>query len=86
MNDTQTLSERADALEDKMSRDLDYIVIKSRLYSMAEADMGPAPNAGALMATNPNAPTLSPAASPRKFNLFIGSIRKCYGGWFPSGR
>ena len=45
MNDTQTLSQRADALEDKMSQELDYIVVKSRLYSMAEADMGPAVNA-----------------------------------------
>src|SRR3981081_350349 len=27
-----------------------------------------------------DAPTLSPAASLRKFNLFIGSFRKCYGG------
>src|ERR1700730_1743008 len=33
-----------------------------------------------------DAPTLSPAASPRKFNLFIGSIRKCYGRWFQSDR
>ena len=49
MNDTMTLSQRADALEEKMSRDLDYIVIKSRLYSMAEGDMRPAPNANALM-------------------------------------
>ena len=35
MNDAPTLSERADALEAKMSQELDYIVIKSRLYSMA---------------------------------------------------
>src|SRR5882762_1811756 len=33
-----------------------------------------------------DAPTLSPAASPRKFNLFIGSIRKCYGCWLQSDR
>src|SRR6202035_5015240 len=58
MNDTMTLSERADALEEKMSRELDYIVIKSRLYSMAEGDMSPAPNAGALMAKHPNARVL----------------------------
>src|SRR6202035_4078500 len=55
MNDTMTLSQRADALEEKMARELDYIVIKSRLYSMAEGDMGPAPNASALMKDNPNA-------------------------------
>src|ERR1700688_877584 len=55
MNDTMTLSQRADALEQRMSDELDYIVIKSRLYSMADADMGPAPNAGAAMAKNPRA-------------------------------
>ena len=53
MSDTMTLSERADALEQEMSDELDYIVIKSRLYSLADADMSPAPNAGALMAQNP---------------------------------
>src|SRR6201981_3387724 len=58
MNDAPTLSQRADALEAEMSRELDYIVIKSRLYSMAEGDMGPAPNAGALMAKTPNARVL----------------------------
>ena len=46
MNDTMSLSQRADALEAEMARELDYIVIKSRLYSMAEGDMRPAPNAG----------------------------------------
>src|ERR1700686_5830926 len=58
MNDTMTLSQRADALEQKMSDELDYIVIKSRLYSMADADMAPAPNAGAAMAKNPKARVL----------------------------
>jgi hypothetical protein len=58
MSDTMTLSQRADALEEKMSRELDYIVIKSRLYSMAEADMSPPPNAAKLMAANPNARVL----------------------------
>ena len=58
MNDTQTLSERADALEEKMSQELDYIVVKSRLYSMADADMSPAPNAAAIMAKNPRARVL----------------------------
>jgi len=58
MNDTPTLSQRADALEEKMSRDLDLIVIKSRLYSLAEADFGPQPNANAIMAKNPNARVL----------------------------
>ena len=58
MNDVPTLSQRADALEEQMSRELDYIVIKSRLYSMAEGDMGPPPNAARLMAANPNARVL----------------------------
>src|SRR6516225_8736060 len=58
MNDTMSLAQRADALEAKMARELDYIVIKSRLYSMAEGDMRPAPNAGALMKDNPNARVL----------------------------
>ena len=58
MNDTMTLSQRADALEQQMSDELDYIVIKSRLYSLAEGDMDPPPNAGALMATNPKARVL----------------------------
>ena len=49
MNDTMSLLERADALEAKMARELDYIVIKSRLCSMAEGNMSPAPNAGALI-------------------------------------
>src|SRR4029079_5425510 len=53
MNDTMTLSQRADALEQRMSDELDYIVIKSRLYSLADADMSPPPNAGAMMAKNP---------------------------------
>ena len=53
MSDTMSLSRRADALEAKMAQELDYIVIKSRLYSMAEGDMGPPPNAGALMKANP---------------------------------
>jgi hypothetical protein len=58
LQDTHTLTERADALEEKMSRELDYLVIKSRLYSMADGDLSPAPNAGALMAKNPNARVL----------------------------
>src|SRR5215475_14458437 len=58
MNDSLTLTQRADALEEKMSRELDYIVIKSRLYSMAEGDMSPPANAAALMADNPHARVL----------------------------
>jgi hypothetical protein len=62
MTDTMTLSpsviERADALEEKMARELDYIVVKSRLHMWAEADMGPPPNAGQIMKANPNARVL----------------------------
>ncbi len=58
MNDAMTLAQRADALEEQMSRELDLIVIKSRLYSMADGDMGPPPNANALMSANPNARVL----------------------------
>ena len=58
MNDAMTLSQRADALEQRMSEELDYIVIKSRLYSLAEGDMSPPPNAGAIMAQNPKARVL----------------------------
>ena len=47
MNDAMTLAQRADALEDQMSRNLDLIVIKSRLYSMADGDLGPPPNTNA---------------------------------------
>ena len=58
MNDAMSLSQRADALEHKMSEELDYIVIKSRIYSMADADFAPPPNAGAMMAQNPKARVL----------------------------
>src|SRR5438128_4643823 len=53
-----TLAERADALEARMARALDVIVIKSRLYSLAEGDMSPPPNAGMLMRDNPHARVL----------------------------
>src|ERR687889_846547 len=57
MND-MTLSQKADALEEQMSRELDYIVIKSRLYSLADGDLSPPPNAAALQKQNPNARVL----------------------------
>jgi len=58
VGEPMTVAERADALEAKMSRELDYIVIKSRLYSMADGDMSPAPSAAALKAKNPHADVL----------------------------
>jgi hypothetical protein len=54
MADTITLSRRADELEEKMAQELEYLVVKSRLHMLAEADMGPPPNAGMLMRANPN--------------------------------
>ena len=33
--------------------ELDYIVVKSRLHMMAEGDMSPPPNAGAMIKANP---------------------------------
>ena len=58
MTDTMTLSRRADELEEKMARELDVIVVKSRLHQMAEGDMGPPPNGGMLKRDNPNADIL----------------------------
>jgi hypothetical protein len=54
MNAT-TLAERADALEAKMARELDYIVAKSRLHALAEGDLGAQPSAAAALKANPNA-------------------------------
>ena len=58
MTVTPSMSQRADALEEKMARELDYIVVKSRLHMLAEADFGAPPNAGAIMKANPNARVL----------------------------
>jgi hypothetical protein len=56
MNDaTMTLSQKADALEAKMARELDYIVVKSRLQMFAEGEVGPMANTGMLMKANPGA-------------------------------
>ena len=52
MNDALTLSERADALERKMMRELDAIVVKSRLYKLADADFT-MPNGAQLLSENP---------------------------------
>ncbi len=54
MTPSASMAARADALEEKMSHELDYLVVKSRLYALAEADMSPPPNAGAMMKANPN--------------------------------
>jgi hypothetical protein len=53
MNDALSLSERADALERKMMRELDQaIYVKSRLFMLADGDTS-TPNSAALMAQNP---------------------------------
>jgi len=55
MADTLTMSQRADALEEKMARELDVIVVKSRLHMLADGDMSPPPNGGMLMKASPGA-------------------------------
>ena len=52
MNDMMTLAERADALEHRMMRELDAIIVKSRLFKLADGDMS-TPNGPALLAANP---------------------------------
>jgi hypothetical protein len=53
MNDAVSLSERADALERRMMRELDAaIYVKSRLFMLADGDMS-TPNSAAMMAQNP---------------------------------
>lgn len=55
MTDIQTLSQRADALEAKMARELDYIVVKSRLHALAEGDTNASLSGAALQKANPGA-------------------------------
>jgi len=52
MNDAMTLAERADALEHKMMRELDAIIVKSRLFNLADGDTS-IPNGAALLAQKP---------------------------------
>src|SRR5471030_1369944 len=55
---TPAVAARADALEEKMARKLDYIVAKSRLHQLAEGDLGAPVNASQIMKANPNARVL----------------------------
>src|ERR1044072_10013471 len=55
MNDFTTVAQRADEHEAKMSRELDYHFVKSRLHSLAEGDLSAPPSAASLMKGNPNA-------------------------------
>jgi hypothetical protein len=52
MNDAMTLSERAEALERKMMQDLDAIIVRSRLFKLADADFT-TPSGPQLLAENP---------------------------------
>jgi hypothetical protein len=52
MNDQMTLAERADALEHRMMQELDSIIVKSRLFHLADAEFD-MPNGPALLAANP---------------------------------
>jgi hypothetical protein len=54
MTPSHSMAQRADALEEKMARELDIIVVKSRLHMLAEGDMSAPPNAGMLRKANPN--------------------------------
>src|SRR5580658_1154616 len=58
MNDLMTLSQKADALEEQMARELDYIVVKSRIYQLADGNMGPPLNPAEARKKNPNARVL----------------------------
>ena len=55
MPDTTTLAQKADALEAKMARELDYIVVKSRLHQLAEGDTSPPPSGASLQKDRPGA-------------------------------
>jgi hypothetical protein len=55
MTDAMTMSQRADALEARMARELDYIVVKSRLHALAEGDMNASLSGAALQKANPSA-------------------------------
>src|SRR5437763_8066306 len=55
MADTLTMSQRADALEEKSARERDILVVKSRLHMLADGDMSPPPNGGMLMKASPGA-------------------------------
>ena len=42
MAEGMSLNERADALERKMSEELDVLISKSALFNMADGNLGPA--------------------------------------------
>ncbi len=69
MNDTMTLAERADALEHRMMRELDAIIVKSRLFKLADGDMsipnGPAVAGGQSWQTHADGRRPAPAQDAR---------------------
>jgi len=54
MNDFSTLSQKADAHEAKMVRELDYVFIQSRLHMYAEGKMELPPSAASLLKGKPD--------------------------------
>ena len=58
MTDAMTLPQRADALEDKMAAGARLHRRQVAPLQLAEGDIGPPPNAGAIMKANPNARVL----------------------------
>ena len=63
MADAMTMSQRADALEEKMARELDFLVVKSRLHQLAEGDMSAPPSGSALQKAHPGAVMLMVAGN-----------------------
>jgi hypothetical protein len=55
MTETMTLSQCADAMEEKMVRELDHFVVKSRLHMYADGNMGYPPAAGTMLKAHPGA-------------------------------
>ena len=55
MTPSASMMARADALEEQQARELDHIVVKSRLQIYAEGSVDPLPNTAALVKANPGA-------------------------------
>ena len=83
MNDTMTLAERADALEHRMMRELDAIIVKSRLFKLADGDMS-IPNGPALLVANPGKYMLM-GDDPRLPPSFDRMVRLAFGVWMWTG-
>src|SRR5258708_955946 len=83
-----TLSERADALEERMMHELEHIVVKSVLFNMADGKVA-TEDAAALMASNPGKYMLMKAGHSEKVIMacllhdvaVAGFIRCDHGYW-----